>query len=270
MSDEMKAVLEEIKQRAVRREEKRRGFWWHWQNLKKDEPRRKGVHGRAWLHRRRGGVFGIEWHIPGRSFKVGFTIGGIEDQVRLSLCLWLFSLYFSIEQLPLLNRWEAAKGYHDLETSLSIFAWTLWWSIWHDDNEWRKSDPKWRRGSFDIPDFFLGRNTYQKVDQEPIPAVVHLPEGDYPVTVQFFTQTWKRPRWPFARVRSGADVDSEQGLPIPGKGENSWDCDDDAFMSIGTSASTVEEAIADATKRVLERRERYGGKNWIPVKKAGK
>ncbi len=267
MRDEMKVALEDIEQRSQAQKEREtnlRGFFWHWQNLKEGEPKRVGIHGRAWLHRRRGGVFGIEWHIPGCSFGIGFTVGGMEDQLRISLCLWLFSLYFSLERWPALEKWETVANYHEREISFRVFSWALWWMLWMDDNEWRSDDPKWRRGTFHIDDFFLGKNTYSKVDQAPIDAVVHLPEGDYPVKVQFFTQTWKRPRWPFPRIRHGADVDCETGLPIPGKGENSWDCDDSAYMSIGTSATTVEEAIADATKRVLERRERYGGKNWMP------
>ena len=59
---------------------------------------------------------------------------------------------------------------------------------------------------------------------------------------------------------------SEQGLPIPGKGENSWDCGDDAYYSIGTPAATAMEAVEYAADRVLETRRRYGGSSWAPSK----
>ena len=46
--------------------------------------------------------------------------------------------------------------------------------------------------------------------------------------------------WPWgAKTRITATVESEQGLPIPGKGENSHDCGDDAYYSIGTRLTSV-------------------------------
>lgn len=249
--------------------EKRPRFWWHWQNLKEDY-KGKGIHGRAWLHNRPRGVFGVEWHLPSWDFHVRITVGGGNDQLGLSLACGLFALYFSFEQWALLKKWDERAHWQGLETSLSIYNWSIHWKVWTPEHEWSSSTPKWRDGWFNIPDFFLGRNKYTKVDQKPIPAVVSLPEGDYPVTVIFFTQTWKRPRWPVAKIRKGGNVDIEHGIPIPGKGESSWDCTDGAYMSIGTSAMTVEEAIADVIERVNERRIRYGGKNWKPASDKGK
>jgi len=246
--------------------EKEHGFFWHWQNLKKEDSTKHLLNGRAWLHHRPGGVFGVQWVIPSGNVHVDLTVGGCEDQLRFSVALGLFALYFSFERWSWLQKLKVCADYHERQIGLSWFMHSLHWRIWTDPMEYHFSTPKWRDGWFDVSDFFLGRNKYTKVDQEPIPATISMPEGEYPATVTFFTQTWKRPRWPWPKVKNGADVDIEGGIPIPGKGENSWDCDEDAYMSIGTSATTVEEAVQNAIESVNKRRVRYGGKNWLPEK----
>jgi hypothetical protein len=240
-------------------------FWWHWQNLKEDNPK-AWLYGRAWLHQRPRGQFEFGWCIPSHSARVEVTFGG-NHQLQISLSCWLLALYFTFEQWAWLRRWKACEDWHGKETSFALHSWAFWWRLWLDENEWHSKTPKWRDGCFHIDNFFLGKNEYTKVDQPPIPVVIPLPEGNYPAKVVLFSQTWKRPRWPLARYRTGATVDIEDGgIPVPGKGENAWDCDDDAFSSIGTSATTVEASIADAIRSVNRTRERYGGKGWLPVK----
>lgn len=234
-------------------------FWWHWQNLKEDTPKAL-LNGRAWLHMGKA-VLGCQWVIPTSNFGISFGTDDGEHQINAHIACGLFAFYFHLEGV----RW-LYKHLKEREISFSVYDWSLHWRLWVQPHEWHSKTPKWRDGWFGIPDFFLGKARYTKVDQEPIPAVVSLPEADYPVMVTFFTQTWKRPRWPVPKVSQGAYVDSEQGIPIPGKGENSWDCEDTAYLSIGTSATTVEEALADIVERVNERRERYGGKGWFPEK----
>lgn len=241
-------------------------FYWHWQNLKDDEPRRIGFHGRAWLRQRPRGVFGVEWHLPGGSVQLALTVGGVEDQLRLSISLWFVALYFSIENCAWIARWKPASSYQGKETSFTIHDWSLWWSIWHDEYVWHSKTPRWRIGSFNITDFFLGRAKYTKIDGESTPVMIPMPEGEYPAIVTFYQQTWKRPRWPVAKRRDGAKVNAGQGVPIPGKGENSWDCGEDAIFSSGSSTTTMEGAIQDFIASVMHTRERYGGKNWQPEK----
>lgn len=50
----------------------------------------------------------------------------------------------------------------------------------------------------------------------------------------------------------------QQGIPFPGKGENSWDCGDDAYYGFG--GATIESAVADIIADTLKRR----GNNWRP------
>jgi hypothetical protein len=61
-----------------------------------------------------------------------------------------------------------------------------------------------------------------------------------------------------------ANLDIERGVPTPGKGENSWDCGQDATYGLTCPASTVEEALASLRASVMRDRERYGGKDWKP------
>ena len=63
--------------------------------------------------------------------------------------------------------------------------------------------------------------------------------------------------------------DGEQGgkpIPVPGKGENSWDCDDDAIHSSHGPHSTVHQAVAALVASGYRERTRYGsGPEWLPV-----
>jgi len=242
------------------------GFFWHWQNLKKeDHVRGKLLYGRGWIHHRKSRVvLGADWSIPTTHLHGYIEFNGGDHQIMVSFACGLFALWVHIDGSRLLARLPVMKPYYPRKIGWSLFHWSFSWDIWNDDTGWAPRVPRWQHGYFAIPDFLFGRNAYTKVAFKPIPTVIPMPEGDYPATVTFFTQTWKRPRLPWPKSQTGADVDIEGGIPIPGKGENSWDCDEDAYMSIGTSAGTVEEAVQDATTRVNKRRERYGGKNWQP------
>lgn len=86
---------------------------------------------------------------------------------------------------------------------------------------------------------------------------IPMPEGNYAGRVRKETRVWKRPRWPWIRQRRVEWwVDMIEGVPHAGKGENSYDCGDDAVM--GTGGSTRAEAIANVTRAALRNRERYG------------
>jgi hypothetical protein len=67
-----------------------------------------------------------------------------------------------------------------------------------------------------------------------------MPEGKYPAHVKRERRTWKRPRWFTPLVREYWDVDVESGIRVPGKGENSWDCDDDAIFASSFSVNKAE------------------------------
>ena len=106
-------------------------------------------------------------------------------------------------------------------------------------------------------DRLLGRVKCETTKGEPESVEVPMPEGKYPATLTREERVWKRPRWPWIKDRRvDYRVDLEVGIPSAGKGENSWDCDDDALY--GTGGSTPAEAIGNAVKAALRNRANYG------------
>lgn len=69
----------------------------------------------------------------------------------------------------------------------------------------------------------------------------------------------RRPRWPWAYSRSQtAWIEVNDPPRFAGKGENSWDCDDDGIYGTGSRERTAAGVVGDYIKRVLQNRERYG------------
>lgn len=86
---------------------------------------------------------------------------------------------------------------------------------------------------------------------------VTMPEGDYPAVFTFKTAIWYRKRSPFRKVRRFTDIDVPIGIPCSGKGENSWDCGDDAVYGTGCEGHDVAKAalhFADVAAKLRVRR----------------
>lgn len=139
---------------------------------------------------------------------------------------------------------------------------TLWWSLWETCGEWSNTQPWWWGGAFNPKRFLLGRSKYSKREVVEGDTVLAMPEGDYPVEAKIYTAIWKRPRWP-STVRR-VELDFPTPVPVPGKGESSWDMDDDAIHSTTMAAETVAEALDREVKHILNERLRHGGRDWIP------
>lgn len=113
-------------------------------------------------------------------------------------------------------------------------------------------------------DRLLGRKECTTVKGEPQPVIVPMPEGNYPGRAIREERVWKRKRWPWPSAkRADYWIEMDIGVPVPGKGENSWDIDDDAVF--GTGGRTVPEAVANVTRSALRQRERYAGPDWRPA-----
>lgn len=244
-----------------------RRFRWHWQNLyKEDHPTAKLSairDGRGWLRFGRA-VLGMQWVVFGRpTFGISIATGD-EEQLSGFIQLVFFSFYWSLEGIKLLDKIIDERSTR--EVSVRVHDAALWWTIWSNPNVWHNTDPKWRDGCFHFDDFLLGKNDYSIREEPPVNVIISMPEGDYPATVTLSEQVWKRPRWPIARKRKGANVDIKApgGVPIPGKGEMSYNCGEDGFTSIGTSATTIDGAVLAAIDSVNKRRLRYGGPDWRP------
>ncbi len=193
---------------------------------------------------------------------------GIGFSVSLAVPL-LFSFWLHVHGFGPMRRaalWLLRNAKHeDRETSLRVHDWTLWWTVWRDNSSWSSSTPRWREGNFCLPDFLLGRPAYSERVLKRAETVIPMAEASYPATVELRDDTWKRPRW-FSKRLLRATVNIPKGVPFPGKGENSYDCGQDATFGLSCCASTVEGAVAAVVESVLRSRRRYGGSvDWRPA-----
>lgn len=94
-------------------------------------------------------------------------------------------------------------------------------------------------------------------------ALVPMPEGVYPATWERERRTWRRARLPWAlQTRTDVSLNIEPGIPVPGKGENSWDIEDDAVC--GTGGGSVAAAVGNAVASATRQRRQYAGPGWTP------
>ena len=146
----------------------------------------------------------------------------------------------------------------------SINDGSLRWQFWRDDMGWSSDTPKWRDGHFNPMDFIFGHKKYSEDVLETVPVSVVMPEKAYPGTVKLLQSKWKRPRAWWTSTMRRADIDVPGGVPFPGKGENSWDCGEDAAFSMTCPATTAQEAVETFRQSVERDRKRYGGNGWLP------
>jgi hypothetical protein len=99
-------------------------------------------------------------------------------------------------------------------------------------------------------------------------VIVRMPEGDYPGTFKSKRVKWQRPRWTTAPWCYRCEIEVPGGIAVPGKGENSWDCDDNAHYSATFAATTEPTEPHDAAQRfaldVLKERQKYASLSWRP------
>jgi len=252
-------------------------MYFHWQNLNDKPGNRQGSplrHGRAWLHLgprdRESTVVGWEWVVGGRRCAAEFNAhrsDGVGVQLSFAIPL-LLSLYLTLDGGAfswLAQKLLPADGYEGRQTSIRIFDWAIWWEVWTNPMEWSSRTPKWRNGCWHVLDTLLGKQKYVQRELSVTTALIPMPERSYPCTITLREDTWKRPLWfPQRLLRANVDLKANP-IPVPGKGENSWDCGEDATWGLSCQAATVEEAIAATVERALGTRRRHGGSvEWKP------
>lgn len=242
--------------------------WAHWSNENEDRvTRTKGApyRGRAWLYAF-GFTLGFEWNLWSRSCGISANIdgsGGGDHDVTLGVrlppvAMWL-SLSGAFRRLPRFDAWWTARyRYGSRTVEASIHDAIVWWRMWTDPNEWHSKTPRWREGNFKPLDVILGRERYREQTLSEHDVLIPMPEGGYPAKVALRLDTWARPRW-FAKSLLRASVDVPIGVPHQGKGENSYDCGEDALFGWGGPCATLEGAIASTVESVLKSRRRYDG-----------
>lgn len=211
------------------------------------------------------GPFGFGW-----TFKWGTN--GSETSPDFSVHLWrLGDLWLkSAHALP--YRWlERHKPNGDVDYNTREFGFTIdsrgfRWDCWAPSMSWTRGQPWWWHQSFEWRALFFGRDHVETIEVDSGVCVVPMPEANYPAEWQrtryehHNTKRLGRLRDSVLGIRTHELVTVEPGkpVPVPGKGENSWDCGDDAIHALSAPGS-VEEVIGHLVADALRTRKRYGG-----------
>lgn len=183
---------------------------------------------------------------------------------------WIFSIYLTIN-LAWLNKLLPQKnhptyGLLPVEKSFEL-AWhhgSIWWDFYRTEGEWRSTDPWWMHGSIPVVDIICGKMQTGEADEHIEDVVIPMPEGNYEAKARVYIAKWWRPRFTKTQQIRRVSFDYEVGIPVPGKGTASYNCDDTSMLGGNVAAETIEEAIGLEVGSILARRRRYGGRNWEP------
>lgn len=248
----------------------------HSQNLNDEGgiTKSKWRHGRCWLHFGQDSKYclGFEWGFWRPRLSIGLDLATHEYALSWNFCIGLANLYFHLEHWPL-QRWLSnkikrpdEKYGNGREIGVSVFDGAVMIDLWNDPMEHRRNDPRWWHIYLVPKDLLLGRAQYSEEGTPKIARVeVPMPERNYPATVKLYVAQWKRSRWPWPQRLMRADITPDTPIPFPGKGENSWDCGEDATYSLCCMAHNEHEAVSTLVASVLRSRYKYGGKNWRPA-----
>lgn len=237
-----------------------------------DDGRPGWMHRGLWLHSPNSEAH-VEWNLFGRGFGAGFEFGrnGGESDVGLNLYLGRLASVWMRLRAPW-TKWarvkQGTKNWHYARhTGIRLFPYKKRIFLVEIDNldgYWSKDQPWWREFGLSVRDI-MGQI---KVDDEPLSigtCRIPLPEGNYNATYVVKRMVWRHVRYPgkildwfWKRTIIATDIDIPGGIPVEGKGENSYDMGmDGLFSSYGPGQ--LEESIGRIAASVQRDRNRYGG-----------
>lgn len=237
---------------------KRLSIWWSAQNLNKYGSIWR--EGRGWLYIN-SLCFGLSWYFLGRSSTaMDIELGG-EEEFKFHIAIYrLFAFWFTISQI-LPRRWTRNWKWWDHSWGrcfgVTIHHGAIWVDIFCDTMDSGHNRFWWQDVSINYIDLLLGQSHHTKKVLDKGFVEVPLPEGIYITRWTKELHTWKRPRW-FADRVTIFDLEPQTPIPVPGKGENSWDMDDDAIERMSCSAHNLAEAVGKLVASALDTRQRYG------------
>lgn len=167
------------------------------------------------------------------------------------------------------------------EFSIKILDGSLWWDFWVSE-DWASytRNKTWRKGAFHFVDLIKGKHDYRRIDSGRQQFYLPFLEGIYNVEVIKWDRTDSYKRWPTSKmitweVRAGYYDEKlqwkDRPVPVEGKGENSWDCDEDATWSMSFPGAPYKKDINtpyDAAlyfwHSMMKSREQRGSSKWTP------
>ena len=235
----------------------------HWQNLN-DEPIKKyWLHGRAWIWR-----MSVCWCLPTEHWMISFGVNGGDsnNELTFSIGVGILALYVSIKFYRFnVGHWSKTLKekffiHEEREFDLYYYNKAFWLRLWGDPMGGWSRDMSWHlvSHSFHLDDFFLGKIEYSEMTLKEGDIYIPMPEGSYPAKYKQYIATRKRKRW-FKKEIMMVQIDIPNGIPHEGKGENSYDCGEDALYGLTTPANKIEDAVGKVVSSVLNDRKRYGG-----------
>jgi hypothetical protein len=227
--------------------------------------------GRCWLHwsdHHRNVC--LEWSFWKPRLSVGIGLADYDHVLAGHFCIGLVNLYWHLDHYPLyqwirdrIKRPDEKYG-NGRTIGFTVFDDAIMIDLWNDPMESRGKDPKWWHIYILPKDVVLGRAKYSERVIRSTRVEVPMPEANYAATVEVQEATWKRPRWPWPHRMVRCEITPDVPIPFPGKGENSWDCGEDATHSMTCAATNEQEAVSALVASVLRDRYRHGGKHWRP------
>jgi hypothetical protein len=207
---------------------------------------------------------------------IDFSVGGrgAENALAGHFGLWPWVLHWSIDSKRLNNlivpwvRDDRSIGAYIVLRDGSVDAMHASYYLWLDRNGDDSKLPAWRRGFIRPIELLFGPSTYLSWQTGTMRTREVTFDGRaYVVSSWHERSEWWRPRWPFGAWMTAnvTRVTCTEGIPIPGKGENAHDIDDDAmhehtFNELLSTWVAIERFAREVAKVRMVR----GGAHWSP------
>jgi hypothetical protein len=190
----------------------------------------------------------------------------------------LGDLYLSVSHLlprKWLDRYKLnSKGEKTIDYDTRVFSFTIdtkeiRFQFWDTEGSWTRGQPWWYSKTFNYKQILFGKIETDKSVEDGGSCLIPMPEKNYSGQFEItkYVHHYQRPLGIVRDLILGpkchyrTTITPAEPIPIPGKGENSWDCDDDAFYSSSIGGSNVEKGIGAMVESVLRTRRRHGGEH---------
>lgn len=188
-------------------------------------------------------------------------------KISFVCAIWgLFAIFLTYEG-RFAPQWKSNLPFNKQAKELSIrfHHGAMWINLWENPDGWCKTCRQW---SFNFMDILFGQKQSRKIVLRDEQVTVAFPEKEYELIATVYTMSFWRPRLPNKiKTYRYIELATEEGIPIPGKGESAWDLGDDAIFSQSIKTDTIYEAKKSLVDSVINRRLKYGGTNWTPESK---